>query len=307
MSDKSACPDDSLTCEAPVSLTCSFKGCPPLPAHDASYDVKQFGGVENSLRKSQARLVCVEGPPVIEVEYNIEGANKKFSMEPCTTPGEHKLSLTEADGFLGLDSYTCAGVLNPTTETCFTPKYADCELDSVAFIDGDCRTECLKYTLDSSGSSSGSGNSWSGKRKKRNSESGVGKTGNRPGGSGSSQGGSGSSQSGSGNSQSGSGSSQGGSGSSQGGSGSSQSGSGSSQSGSGSSQGGSGTLSDKTFIWRDQGQKFLASNYEDYKALLLAENWLDSSFQESTSLQLQCSDSQEWSFVSTNPGYVNCN
>ena len=279
MSDKSACPDDSLTCEAPVSLTCSFKGCPPLPAHDASYDVKQFGGVENSLRKSQARLVCVEGPPVIEVEYNIEGANKKFSMEPCTTLGEHKLSLTEADGFLGLDSYTCAGVLNPTTETCFTPKYADCELDSMAFIDGDCRTECLKYTLDSSGSSSGSGNSWSGKRKKRNSESGVGKTGNRPGGSGSSQGGSGSSQSGSGNSQS----------------------------GSGSSQGGSGTLSDKTFIWRDQGQKFLASNYEDYKALLLAENWLDSSFQESTSLQLQCSDSQEWSFVSTNPGYVNCN
>ena len=277
MSDKSACPDDSLTCEAPVSLTCSFKGCPPLPAHDASYDVKQLGGVENSLRKSQARLVCVEGPPVIEVEYNIEGANKIFSMEPCTAPGEYKLSLTEADGFLGLDSYTCAGVLNPTTETCFTPKYADCELDSVAFVDGDCRTECLKYTLDSSGSSSGSGNS--GKRKKRNSGSGVGKTGNRPGGSGSSQGGSGSSQSGSG----------------------------SSQSGSGSSQGGSGTLSDKTFIWRDQGQKFLASNYEDYKALLLAENWLDSSFQESTSLQLQCSDSQEWSFVSTNPGYVNCN
>ena len=272
MSDKSACPDDSLTCEAPVSLTCSFKGCSPLPAHDASYDVKQLGGVENSLRKSQARLVCVEGPPVIEVEYNIEGADKKFSMEPCTTPGEHKLSLTGADGFLGLDSYTCAGVLNPTTETCFTPKYADCELDSMAFIDGDCRTECLKYTLDSSGSSSGSGNSLSGKRKKRNSGSGVGKTGNRPGGSGSSQGGSGSSQSGSGNSQS-----------------------------------GSGTLSKKTFIWRDQGQKFLASNYEDYKALLLAENWLDSTFQESTSLQLQCSDSQEWSFVSTNQGYVNCN
>ena len=60
------------------------------------------------------------------------------------------------------------------------------------------------------------------------------------------------------------------------------------------------TSEESTFMWSHQDPNFLAVNYEKYEALLLAENWLDKTYEESASFQLQCSDNQNWTFISPN-------
>ena len=211
MSDNAACPDNSPVCLTPVSLTCSHKGCPPLPPHDPSYEVTQLGGQENVLRRAQARLECAGGRPEVEVEHTVEGTPVKLTMEPCTDVDGFKLSVIEnmEEKFFGLNSYSCAGYLNTETTTCFDLNYADCELDTVSLTSGFCRTKCLKYSSKSS-------------------------------------------------------------------------------------------AQNKTFMWSDQEPKLKALNYEKYETLLLAENWLDTTFQEATSFQLRCSDQQTWDFINPN-------
>ena len=207
MSDEAACPDNSLMCDSPVSLACSFKGCPPVSPHDPSYEVTQLGGQQNSLRGAQAQLVCAGDQLELELKLSVEGAPVTLTIEPCTDVDGYKLSSMEK--FLGLNSYTCAGYLDSATASCFDLKFADCELDTVSLISGNCRTECLKYSIKS-------------------------------------------------------------------------------------------TSEDSTFMWSDQDPKLLALDYEKYEALLLAQNWLDTTFQESPSLQLQCSDKQTWDIISPN-------
>ena len=209
MSDEAACPDNSPLCDTPVPLTCSHKGCPPLPTHDPSYEVTQLGGQENSLRKAQAQLVCAGGQPDVELDHTVEGEPVKLTMEPCTDVDGFKLMENDGEKYLGLNSYSCASHLDPDTETCFDLNFADCELDTVLLTSGDCRTECLKYSI------------------KIASE-------------------------------------------------------------------------DSTFIWSEEDPKFLALNYEKYEGLLLAENWLDRTFEESARFQLQCSDQQTWDFITPN-------
>ena len=46
------------------------------------------------------------------------------------------------------------------------------------------------------------------------------------------------------------------------------------------------TAQNKTFMWSEQEPKLKALNYEKYETLLLAENWLDTTFQEAKSFQL---------------------
>ena len=211
MSDNAACPDNSPVCLTPVSLTCSHKGCPPLPPHDPSYEVTQLGGQENSLRRAQARLECAGGQLEVEVEHTVEGTPVKLTMEPCTDVDGFKLSVIEnmEEKFFGLNSYSCAGYLDTETTTCFDLNFADCELDTVSLTSGHCRTECLKYSSKN-------------------------------------------------------------------------------------------TAQNKTFMWSEQEPKLKALNYEKYETLLLAENWLDTTFQEATSFQLRCSDQQTWDFINPN-------
>ena len=157
MSSTEACPAGTSLCVEPRTLSCSFKGCTQLVAHDASYKVNYLGGEDPSFRKSKLYAFCGENPPEITVKYKLSDGTFVdlilVESEDCTNPDDGKFKLLkDMDTLEGIkvDSYCCLGSL--TTDASFTTccgrNTSDCEGNSVSMRWGDCNTGCLPYVID---------------------------------------------------------------------------------------------------------------------------------------------------------------
>ena len=157
MSSNEACPGGTSQCVEPLTLSCSFKGCTPLIAHDASFNVNYLGGEDPSFRKSKLYAFCGENPPEIMVKYELSDNNFVdlilVESEECTDPDDGKFKLLkdiDTKEGIKIDSYTCLGSLttDPSSTTCFGRNTSDCEGNSVSMRWGDCNTGCLPYVID---------------------------------------------------------------------------------------------------------------------------------------------------------------